>query len=147
MPGLTIGKFAAAEGVSVETVRFYQRRGLLARPERPGHGFREYSEADRWRLAFIRRARRLGFTLAEISDLLGPAEARSTDEIVRAAEAKLAMVAGQLAELARLQCRLRRLIQVCAHGSSDDCLALHLGDGQLGDGPDQLSGSVPSSPR
>jgi probable F420-dependent oxidoreductase len=51
MPGLTIGKFAAAEGVGVETVRFYQRRGLLAQPERQGHGFREYSEADRWRLA------------------------------------------------------------------------------------------------
>jgi hypothetical protein len=100
--------------------------------------------------------------LAEISDLLGPAEARSTDEIVRAAEAKLAAVADQLGELARLQCRLRRLIQVCAHGSSDDCLALHLGDGHLGhghfghehlghehlgDGHDQLSISALSSPR
>jgi DNA-binding transcriptional MerR regulator len=134
MAGLTIGKFADAEGVGVETVRFYQRRGLLAQPDRGRSGFREYTEDDRWRLAFIRRARRLGFTLAEISDLLGPAEARSTDEIVRAAEAKLAAVAGQLAELARLQCRLRRLVQVCAHGSSADCLALHLGDGHLGDG-------------
>ena len=134
MAGLTIGKFADAEGVGVETVRFYQRRGLLAQPARGRSGFREYTEDDRWRLAFIRRARRLGFTLAEISDLLGPAEARSTDEIVRAAEAKLAAVAGQLAELARLQCRLRRLVQVCAHGSSDDCLALHVGDGHVGDG-------------
>ena len=129
MAGLTIGKFADAEGVGVETVRFYQRRGLLAQPARGRSGFREYTDDDRWRLAFIRRARGLGFTLAEISDLLGPAEARSTDEIVRAAEAKLAAVAGQLGELARLQCRLRRLVQVCAHGSSDDCLALHLGDG------------------
>ena len=59
MTGLTIGKFAAAEGVGVETVRFYHRRGLLALPERQGPGYREYSEADRWRLAFIRRARRL----------------------------------------------------------------------------------------
>ena len=107
-------------------------------------------------------ARGLGFTLAEISDLLGPAEARSTDEIVRAAEAKLAAVADQLGELARLQCRLRRLVQVCAHGSSDDCLALHLGDGRpgherpgherpghehLGDGHGQLSISALSSPR
>jgi hypothetical protein len=46
----------------------------------------------------------------------------------------MAAVAGQLAELTRLQCRLRRLVQVCAHGSSADCLALHLGDGHLGDG-------------
>jgi MerR family regulatory protein len=49
MAGLTIGKFAAAEGVGVETVRFYQRRGLLALPERRGSGYREYTEADRLR--------------------------------------------------------------------------------------------------
>ena len=90
-------------------------------------GYREYSEADRWRLAFIRRARRLGFTLGEIRDLLGPAEARSTDEIVRAAEAKLKAIEGQIAELAVLQCRLRRLVQVCEHGNGDDCVALHPG--------------------
>lgn len=128
MAGLTIGKFAAEAGVSVETVRFYQRRGLLALPERRGSGFREYTPADQWRLAFIRRARQLGFTLAEIRDLLGPAEARSTADITKAAEAKLAAIAGQIAELAALQCRLRRLVQVCAHGSRDDCVALHLGD-------------------
>ncbi len=128
MAGLTIGKFAAQAGVSVETVRFYQRRGLLALPERRGSGFREYTPADQWRLAFIRRARQLGFTLAEIRDLLGPAEARSTADITKAAEAKLAAIAGQIAELAALQCRLRRLVQVCAHGSRDDCVALHLGD-------------------
>jgi DNA-binding transcriptional MerR regulator len=128
MAGLTIGKFAAQAGVSVETVRFYQRRGLLTLPERRGPGFREYTQADQWRLAFIRRARQLGFTLTEIRDLLGPAEARSTDEITRAAEAKLAAIAGQIAELAALQCRLRRLVQVCAHGSRDDCVALHVRD-------------------
>jgi DNA-binding transcriptional MerR regulator len=127
MAGLTIGKFAAAEGVGVETVRFYHRRGLLALPERQGSGYREYSEADRWRLAFIRRARRLGFTLGEIRDLLGPAEARAADEIVRAAEAKLKAIEGQIAELAVLQCRLRRLVQVCEHGNGDDCVALQLG--------------------
>ncbi len=76
MTGLTIGKFAAEGGVSVETVRFYQRRGLIALPDRRGSGFREYTEADQWRLAFIRRARQLGFTLAEIRDLLGPAGCR-----------------------------------------------------------------------
>ncbi|HEX5292254.1 MAG TPA: MerR family transcriptional regulator [Streptosporangiaceae bacterium] len=126
MPGLTISKFAAAGGVGVETVRFYQRRGLLPQPERQVHGFREYSEADQWRLAFIRRARRLGFTLSEIGDLLGPAEARSTAEIVRAAGTRLAAVEEQLADLALLQCRLRRLVRVCEHGDGDDCVALHL---------------------
>jgi DNA-binding transcriptional MerR regulator len=128
MAGLTIGRFAAAEGVGVETVRFYQRRGLLALPEREGPGFREYSEADQWRLAFIGRAKRLGFTLAEISDLLGPAETRSTGDIVQAAQAKLEAVGQQRQELALLQCRLRRLVQVCEHGNGDDCVALHLGE-------------------
>ena len=129
MAGLTIGKFAAAHGVGVETVRFYQRRGLLPRPERrAGGGYREYTEADQGRLAFIRRARRLGFTLEEIADLLGPAEARSTDDIAAAAEAKLAAVDDQVRELTRLRCRLRRLVQVCEHGSGDDCVALHLGE-------------------
>lgn len=126
MSGLTIGKFAAAEGVGVETVRFYQRKGLLAMPEPQRTGFREYSEADQWRLAFIRRARRLGFTLGEIRDMLGPAEARFTGDIVRAAEARLDAIDAQLAELMLQRCRLRQLIQVCEHGSGDDCAALHI---------------------
>lgn len=126
MTGLTIGKLAAAEGVSVETIRFYQRKGLLVLPERRGSGFREYTEADQWRLAFIRRARMLGFTLSEIADLLGPAQARSVQDVTAAAEAKLAAVTGQMTELGALACRLRRLMRVCAHGSRDDCLALHL---------------------
>jgi DNA-binding transcriptional MerR regulator len=124
---MTIGRFAAEEGVGVETVRFYQRRGLLARPERAGSGYREYTEADRRRLAFIRRARGLGFTLGEISELLGPAPG-GADDIVRAAEAKLGAIAGQISELTLLQCKLRRLVQVCEHGNRGDCLALHLGE-------------------
>ena len=128
MPGLTIGKLAAAEGVGVETVRYYQRRGLLRQPERRGSGYRDYSESDRGRLVFIRRARRLGFSLAQIADLLGPAEANSAAEIARAAQAKLADVDQQLSELELLRCRLRRLLHVCEHGSGQDCAALQLGD-------------------
>jgi DNA-binding transcriptional MerR regulator len=126
MAGLTIGKFAAAEGVGVETVRFYQRRGLLAQPERRNSGYREYTEADRWRLAFIRKARLLGFTLGEIRELLGPAEARSTDDILRAAQAKLEAIEEQARQLALLRCKLRHLVQVCQHGDGDDCVALRL---------------------
>jgi DNA-binding transcriptional MerR regulator len=131
MAGLTIGKFAAAEGVGVETVRFYQRRGLLALPERRNSGYREYTEADRWRLAFIRRARLLGFTLGEIRELLGPAEARSTDDIMRAAQAKLEAIEEQARQLALLRCKLRHLVQVCQHGDGDDCVALRLGGADL----------------
>ena len=123
---MTIGKLAAAEGVGVETVRFYQRRGLLAEPERRGSGYREYTEADRSRLVFIRRARRLGFTLGEIADLLGPAEAQSTQEIAKAAQAKLAAVDVQVRELMQLRCRLRQLVRVCEHGNGQQCAALQL---------------------
>jgi DNA-binding transcriptional MerR regulator len=126
MSGMTIGKLAAAEGVGVETVRFYQRRGLLATPERRSSGYREYSEADRWRLVFIRRARQLGFTLGEIAELLGPAEAQSTQEIADAAQAKLAVIDAQVRELVQLRCRLRQLVRVCEHGNGQECAALLL---------------------
>jgi MerR family transcriptional regulator, mercuric resistance operon regulatory protein len=128
MPGLTIGKLAAAEGVGVETVRFYQRRGLLATPAPAGSGYREYSDEDRERLTFIRRARRLGFTLGEISDLLGPAEANSPAEIAGAAQAKLADVDRQVRDLELVRCRLRRLLHVCEHGNGRDCAALQIDD-------------------
>jgi DNA-binding transcriptional MerR regulator len=126
MNAMTIGKLAAAEGVGVETVRFYQRRGLLATPERRGSTYREYSEADRARLVFIRRARDLGFTLGEIAELLRPAEAHSTDEIVVAAQAKLAAVDAQVRDLVQLRCRLRQLVRLCEHGDGQQCAALLL---------------------
>jgi DNA-binding transcriptional MerR regulator len=128
MSGMTIGKLAAAEGVGVETVRFYQRRGLLAQPVRRGSGYREYSDADRARLVFIRRARGLGFTLGEIAELLGPAEAQSTAEIQTAAQAKLAAIDEQVRELMQQRCRLRQLIRVCEHGDGKQCAALQLPD-------------------
>ena len=96
-------------------------------PERRGSGYREYSEADQRRLAFIRRARELGFTLSEISDLLGPAETGFTGDILQAARAKLDQTQKQLTELVQLRCRLHRLIQVCEDGDGEDCLALRLG--------------------
>ena len=123
---MTIGKLAAAEGVGVETVRFYQRRGLLPEPERRGRSYRQYSEADLARMVFIRRARQLGFTLTEIAELLGPAEAHSTEEIARAAAAKMAEIDDQVRELTQLRCRLRRLVHVCERGNGDDCATLSL---------------------
>jgi DNA-binding transcriptional MerR regulator len=125
---MTIGQLAAAEDVGVETVRFYQRRGLLDEPERRGSGYREYSDADRARLAFIRRARRLGFTLGEIAELLGPAEARSGTEIARAAATKIAAIDDQVRELTQLRCRLRRLVHVCEHGNGEDCAMLNVSE-------------------
>jgi MerR family mercuric resistance operon transcriptional regulator len=142
MAGLTIGKLAAGEGVGVETVRFYQRRGLLALPERAGSGFREYTEDDRQRLAFIRRARQLGFSLGEIGDLLGAGDGRSTGDIISAAEAKLVTISEQITELTLLQGRLRRLVRVCAQGDSGDCVALHVGEPVLEASEDRLASAA-----
>ena len=128
MGGMTIGKLAAAEGIGVETVRFYQRRGLLPQPQRPDSGYREYSDADRERLVFIRRARRLGFTLSEIAELLGPAEAQSAQEIAAAAQVKLAAIDRQVRDLVQQRCRLRQLVRVCEHGNGKECAALQLSD-------------------
>lgn len=70
MRALTIGQVARQAGVGVETVRFYERQGLLAPPERTTSGYRQYEEEAIWRLRFIRRAKELGFTLNEIKELL-----------------------------------------------------------------------------
>ncbi len=99
MGTFTIGKLAEAAGVNVETVRYYERRGLLEQPPRPGQGYRQYSDADVWRLQFIRRGKDLGFTLAEIADLLGPDGERSSDAIRRAARAKIDLVDQRIGEL------------------------------------------------
>jgi MerR family mercuric resistance operon transcriptional regulator len=121
MDGLTIGDLAQLAGVHVETVRYYQRRGLLAQPEH-AHP-RRYTEASLQRLALIRRAKELGFTLAEIGELLDAAGGPSADDILAAAHAKLADVEIELRELAARRCRLSHLVRACAAGD-DTCVTL-----------------------
>jgi MerR family mercuric resistance operon transcriptional regulator len=119
----TIGALAAAAGVSVETVRFYERRGLVEQPARPGGGYRRYPDEALDRLRFIRRAKDLGFTLAEIAELLVAAEHGSPDGVLAATRATLARVEQQLDELGRQRDRLQRLAQVCAEGEGG-CITL-----------------------
>jgi MerR family mercuric resistance operon transcriptional regulator len=126
MSSFTIGQLAAAAGVTVETVRFYQRRGLLEVPEREGAGYRRYSERDRARLEFIRRAKELGFTLTEIAELLAPGSGRTAESVAHAAAVKLDEVDAKLRDLMALRCRLRQLLRVCAHGDNEECAALQL---------------------
>jgi MerR family copper efflux transcriptional regulator len=124
----TIGNLARAAGVSVETVRYYERRGLVDRPVRRGSQYREYSEADVARLRFIRRAKELGFTLAEIRELLPAADTGCVDGVLVAARTKLAQVDRDVAELEGLRSRLARLVDVCADGG-DDCVTLDVATG------------------
>jgi DNA-binding transcriptional MerR regulator len=122
----SIGELADAAGVGVETVRYYERRGLLAEPPRTPAGYRLYDDDALWRLEFVGRAKTLGFTLAEIKELLAAGEVGSVTEIIAAARAKLHQVDEHLAELAASQTRLRRLVDTCEAGDADDCVGLTL---------------------
>jgi DNA-binding transcriptional MerR regulator len=122
--GFTIGVLARSAGVSVETVRYYERRGLLEQPASEGFGYRQYTEEDLRRLEFVRRAKNLGFTLNEIRELLGPGS-RSADEVLLAARAKLDQVDGDLRRLSTLRNRLSRLVDACQAGDQD-CVALEV---------------------
>jgi MerR family transcriptional regulator, mercuric resistance operon regulatory protein len=110
---LTIGRLAGAAGVNVETVRYYQRRGLVAEPERPLNGIRRYSEDSVNRIRFIKRAQELGFTLAEVANLLALEDGRSCREARELAGRKLAIVESRLIDLKRLRKTLRELIARC----------------------------------
>ena len=124
MESLTIGKLAQAAGVNVETIRYYERRGLIVQPPRSSSGYRQYSSDHLWRLSFIGRAKCLGFTLAEIAEIVDASSNRSAEAIVAAARTKIDAVEGRQRELAQLRCRLEQLVDVCETGDSKDCLAL-----------------------
>ncbi len=112
--GQTIGALARAAGVNVETIRFYQRRGLLAEPDKPLGGIRRYGEADVARVLFIKAAQRIGFTLDEIAQLLQLDDGAHCSEARAIAEHKLADVRQRLADLKRIEAALAQLVDRCA---------------------------------
>jgi MerR family mercuric resistance operon transcriptional regulator len=119
---LTIGKLAKAAGVGVETVRYYQRCGLLPVPERAFGTVRQYSQQSLQRLYFIRRAQSLGFTLDEIQVLLRQSDGGSCRTARTLAEQKLDLVEKRLLDLQRLQAELERLVRQChTHGNEASC--------------------------
>ena len=121
---MTIGELAAAAQVGVETVRYYEREGILPEPPRSRSGYRQYNDDDLWRLNFIRRGKGLGFTLREISELLGLGEHRSAAEVRRVTKARLARVNDDLAALEQRRDDLRRLLATCDDGRDEDCVSL-----------------------
>ena len=110
---LTISKLAREAGVNVETIRFYQRRGLLAEPPRPPGGIRHYEQADVARVLFIKAAQRIGFTLDEIAQLLDLDDGMHCPEARAIAEHKLEMVRKKLADLQRIETALTQLVGRC----------------------------------
>src|SRR3546814_11269911 len=111
---LTIGRLALAANVHIETVRYYQRVGLLREPERPLGGVRRYEHQDLARLQFIRRAKTMGFTLDEIAGLLELKGKRACDQTRRLTEHKLLDVRRTLEDLQRLEAELMQLADDCA---------------------------------
>lgn len=110
---LTIGKVARAAGVNVETVRYYQRSGLVPEPPRPAGSVRRYSEETVARLRFIKRAQELGFTLAEIRRLLALGDPQNCGKARALAAEKLSLVSSRIADLERMRAVLESLIQRC----------------------------------
>ena len=130
MPGtrdeMTIARLAAAGGVGVETVRYYQRRGLLETPERPegsglGGGVRRYGAEDVRRLKFIRSAQAAGFTLEQIGELLALDAGEDRARAHALAEARLVELDARIAELEAARASLRRLAGACAGGGEGPC--------------------------
>ncbi len=126
MESLGIGALAKRGGVGIDTVRYYERSGLLSPRSRLASGYRRYSPAEVARLRFIRRAQALGFTLNEIRELLALSSRPDVARVKRAAEQKLADVERRMASLERMRQGLVSLIDACpGHGRAEDCPILN----------------------
>ncbi len=115
MARMTIGWVAARAGVGVETVRFYERQGLIERPPRPLRGFREYDETTVERIRFIKQAQEMGFSLREAAEFLTLRADPAADcsDVHARAQAKLADVERRIAQLERLRRALHTLLRRC----------------------------------
>ena len=122
MEGLGIGQLAKRGGVGIDTVRYYERNGLLEPRGRLASGYRRYGELEVARLRFIRRAQALGFTLKEVKELLALSAQRDVGRVKRSAQAKLLDVETRIADLVRVRDGLAMLIDACpGHGRAADC--------------------------
>ena len=124
MQTYTISGLARAAGVNVETIRFYQRRGLLIEPDKPLGGIRRYGEAEVARMLFIKAAQRIGFTLDEVAQLLQLDDGTRCSEARTIAEHKLADVRQRLQDLQRIEAALAQLVDRCASRRGQVCCPL-----------------------
>ena len=133
MRTLSIGQVARQAGVGVETIRFYEREGLLEEPARGVSGYRQYTEQVVKRIHFIKRAQRLGFSLKEITDLLllRVDSHSSCEEVKQRTEAKIAEVERKMVELQRMRQALLQVASLCTgQGPTGHCPMLEALDQQ-----------------
>jgi Hg(II)-responsive transcriptional regulator len=122
MESIGIGALAKRAGVRIDTVRYYERNGLIAPSARLVSGYRRYGELEVSRLRFIRRAQTLGFTLKEVRELLALSTQRDVAKVKKTAQTKLTDVEQRIAALERVRSGLSTLIQACpGHGRAADC--------------------------
>jgi DNA-binding transcriptional MerR regulator len=122
MPDLAIGQLARHANVAIDTVRYYERMGLLLPAGRRASGYRRYGDTELQRLHFIRRAKALGFSLSDIRALLSLSQEQNVARIKHAAETRLRDVEQRIAELERVRHGLRTLIETCpGHGRAEAC--------------------------
>lgn len=124
MQTLTIGAIAKQAGVGIDTIRYYERSGLLPKPQRRASGYRDYSAGTVKQLRFIRRAKDLGFTLEEIGELMSLSVQRDdgVKGVKAAAETRLAVVETKIKALQRIRLGLKKLIAACpGDGRLDQC--------------------------
>lgn len=120
---LGIGQLGRATGTKVTTIRFYEEQGLLREPMRSASGRRQYGDADRQRLAFIRRSRSLGFPIDAVRELLALSDDVSTSctAVDTIARAHLADIDQKIADLMAMRAELDRVIGSCQRGTVADC--------------------------
>ncbi len=118
---MKIGELARQARVSVDTVRFYEQRGLISPPARSDSGYRQYTDADAKRLRFIVHAKELGFTLEEIKQLLAlRADGSDCAKVNKVAEEKANEIAARIEKLSSMREVLLELARQCGQGTSDD---------------------------
>mgnify|MGYP002663723063 CR=1 FL=1 len=126
--GMKIGELARRCGVNIDTIRYYERQGLLPAPDRLASGYRHYEATDIARLRFVRRAKGLGFALDEIKDLLALSDHRDQDmgELKSLAKEKLVDIEDRMMELSKIRDGLTTLIDACpGHGALATCPILN----------------------
>jgi DNA-binding transcriptional MerR regulator len=122
MKPFAIGQLASAAGVGIDTVRYYERSGLLKPATRSASGYRKYGKEELDRLQFIRRAQHLGFSLGEIGELLAISRRGDVKAMYQAAKLRLEDIDLRINELQRVRDALTRLMSQCPrHGEDGDC--------------------------
>src|SRR5437764_2920672 len=131
MENLRAGELARRGGVNLESIRFYERRGLLPRAARSANGYRAFSQEDVARLRFIKRAQELGFSLKEVAELLAlRGGARSCAQARTRAADKIADIDGKIRELRKIRAELLRLTKACEAKRRPGCPILQRFNGE-----------------